>query len=387
MDNVLRYKQVKETLKGITYKDYPFDRILGSYIATYIWSNPLRKLRFLFYCIRYEYSLGNGKGLLISIQSPRESYFSLLQDFVSKEQYSKSSIKNIHHKKKEYKDLFFIIVSFLKNFFKYYDNKRGLHFNVIILILIINAKYLIDKLETKKYKYDSYIAFNSSYLFESFLSFYFKKRGKKTQSIQHGMYFDYSNDPPLDIINYENICADELLCWGEYSRKQIYRYVHPSVKIIINGYPRKISYSNGQEKSNKILVLLPREIYLKEIKDLLNILESVNEDIILRPHPTLIEFIEKYAYKKENIEINNETDLLQLFKKYAFKACIGFNSSSLFEAMIFRQNVIRYISSNNEFSLDEIPSFSNKKDIYRAIDASKFIESTHKYNLNYFFNL
>ena len=387
MDNVHKYKQIKQTLNGITYKDYPLDRILGSYIATYIWSHPLKKLRFILYCIRYEYSLDQGKGLLITILSPRKSYLSLLQDYVAKKKYLGSSIKNIYHKRKGYKVLSIIFLSFLKNFFNYYDKKRGFHFNIIVLILIVNAKYLIDKLEREKYHYDNYIAFNSSYLFESFLCFYFKKRGRKTQSIQHGMYFNYLNDAPLDVINYENICADELLCWGEYSRKQIYKHVHPSVKINVSGYPRIVSHETNQKKINKILVLLPREIYLNEIKDLLHILESINEKIIIRPHPTIIQFIEKYASKKKNVEINTETDLLGIFKKYTYKACIGFNSSSLFEAMIYRQNIIRYNSTNNEFDLAEMPSFNNKGELYKAIDASKFINTEYRYNLNYFFNL
>ena len=132
----------------------------------------------------------------------------------------------------------------------------------MILALSIAFK-IIDELEKQDIQCEKYIAFNSSYLVESFLTYYFRNRGIKTYSLQHGMYFNYINDTPYDVINFENVCADKLLVWGEYSKKEITPLMPKSSDCAVFGYPdSKFPVISSQVSSDKILVLLPRDIYL-----------------------------------------------------------------------------------------------------------------------------
>jgi hypothetical protein len=381
------YILLKNQLRGAFYKDYPLDMVLGSYLATYCWGSTLHKIRFIFYCIRYDFSIKPNEGPLIAIYSSRESYLRMLLDFAEKNNFDKSSIQKILHKKRGILNIVFFLFIFLKSFFQSYNFKYKFHKNFILIFFTNYAKWLIDDLENKDIKCTKYISFNSSYLYESFLCFYFRKRKVFTQTLQHGMYFSYINEPPLDIINYENICAEELLCWGDYSKKEIIKIVPSGTKISIDGYPRKIEKSL-HNKDTKILVLLPRITYLNEVNNLLDILSDLDEEFLIRPHPTIHKLIESRILSKENFFLDKNLNIISTLREYKYKACIGFNTSCIFEACIYKQNVIQYNSFNNEFMINQIPIFECKNSLKKLLIKGNFLSDKQYETLNKdFFNI
>jgi len=105
------------------------------------------------------------------------------------------------------------------------------------LLIAVSIEFkIIEQLVKQHIECDKYIAFDSSYLVEFFLSFYFRSRGIETYSLQHGMYFKYTNGTPFDAINYENACADELLVWLMFSKSEIEGLILKSSSVRIFCY-------------------------------------------------------------------------------------------------------------------------------------------------------
>ena len=65
---------------------------------------------------------------------------------------------------------------------------------------------------------------------------------------------------------------------------------------------------------------------------------------------------------------------------YEYQFCISFNTTAMFEAALYEQKIIQYISNNDEFFIENVPSFKNlnefknvtSKDINRTIDTEYY---------------
>ncbi len=219
----------------------------------------------------------------------------------------------------------------------------------LVVALSLGFK-VIDKLEQQVIECDKYIAFNSSYLLESFLSYYFRLRNVDTYSLQHGMYFSYCNEIPYDVINYENVCAEKLLVWGRYSINEIQDKIPLSSRCLLFGYPESYYPKDlTQKKSEKILVLLPRDIYLSDIRVLLEYLGECQFNFLIRPHPSVAEEVEVLISTKDNFRLDKSPLLHSTLKSELFKGVIAFNSTAVFEAKLYNQKVLMFKSSSTEF--------------------------------------
>ena len=346
--------------------------VLGSYIALSIWGGESVKswlIKFLF-----KFNLGiddQYKKIFTTYSIDRPDYHYLMHQYFGQD--SKPFFVGIKNSKSELlsnplSDLYYALKSvvFICNI------QIGLFDRIKFMPLLSICFKIIDSLESKKINCEKYIAFNSSYKVESFLCFYFRNRGIETISLQHGMYYKYHNEVPLDIINYENVCADLLLTWGRYSYEQTSEFLPKSSRSIIFGYPFEKQRKQDLLESDDIYVVLPRVIYWDAAKDLLRILSSINPTVnyIVRPHPSIRLFLQEWIDNcLDKRFFLDDTDLLvNVFKEKSFKAVVGFNTTAIFQALLYDQNVLIYEDCASEL---KNPGFK----LFRPDDEYEQIES------------
>lgn len=216
----------------------------------------------------------------------------------------------------------------------------------------------------------SAVFFNSSSFPESMLCEFFRVKGTKTFSMQHGMYLR----PQLlsyDIVNITNVMADILLCWGEASKNEVEMFYQENnlkmdFRCEVAGYPRSLNAVQVKKQYvDKILVLLPRMLFKEESMNLLKLLQPfrASEEFIIKPHPSLLNDLEfEFQYK----ELGGGVDTRKLSECLGcndFRAIIGFNTTSVFEAIRNSSRVFLYCSGRDEFSLDLFKYFSTAREL------------------------
>jgi len=222
------------------------------------------------------------------------------------------------------------------------------------------------------------IFFNSSNFPESMLCEFFRLKGVKTYSLQHGMYLNYSS-MPFDVINYANTMADVLLCWGEASRFAIddfYRDngLRQDFQCVVAGYPRdNKNYGRSTTTSEAVLVLLPRILYKKQSLALLSILaELEGTSFLIKLHPSLLgDHDISTACARLNAEVLGGT-LSDCLTSLRYKAVIGFNSASLFEALRCTDICLVYGSSVNEYEIKNIPVFLDVAELRKLLSCNEY---------------
>ena len=194
------------------------------------------------------------------------------------------------------------------------------------------------------------------------------------------MYFKYKNDIPMDVINYENVCAENLICWGDYTINEIRNEIPNDVSIIKGKYPYSLATYNKRPTCEKVLLLLPRNVYKPEIKQLLEIIKLSSLKYIVRPHPTIHKYITKLLNKIPTAKLDIQYELSETLSDYEYKFCISFNTTAMFEAALYEQKIIQYKSNNDELFIENVPSFKNlnefedvtSKEINRTIDTEYY---------------
>lgn len=357
-----KYKLLKLKFKGLSYKRYPLDMVLGSYIAQIVWRGFWRTaLRGLLF--KFNLSLNNKLccSMFSTYTFKRDDYLELIFSYLGE---SNSVQVQIEISKRDiitglpvsfyylFKALFFLIM-----------NRVHVRDWYIFLPLVSMALKVIDNLERIEIKCDKYIAFNSSYFIESFLSFYFKIRSVPTFSLQHGMYFEYLDEVPLDVINYENICSDNILLWGDYSFDQINRYIPHGARALVYGYPYRLSLKDVEKVNNfinHIYVLLPRLIYWDQSVKLLNKLKLSGECFIIRPHPSVKEKLNNWLKDNDsiNLSVDKSLSLEKQLKENNYRFVIGFNTTAVFQSLWHSQKVVTYMSGKNEFANPGFETFN-----------------------------
>lgn len=380
MNKYTKYKFLKKKLIMQNKYNYPIERVMGSYLANFIWTGRIEKIRFLIFCVIYKHVITSDHKTLLTNPSSRRSYQTLLENYVSKNFLIDPKIVPI---RREYRSFWNISLLLMRTvvYFKFF---KDLNFSEMLICGFLKAIAVtnIEELEKCNFTCEKYICFNSSYLFESFLTFYFRKRQVPTLSIQHGLYYKYNNEVPFDVINYENVCADRLLCWGQYSIDQITSEIPFDVNLILDQYPYKIVKNIHKSYVDHVLVLLPRRVYLKEIKVLLKILSTSQEYFVVRPHPSVFNKIEKFVSGETNMQIDRNQELSDTLSRCQYKFCIGFNSTALLEALIYDQNIIQYISGNDEFIVEGVTAFRNQVEFSKTKDGKTKDVTRVKYYFN-----
>jgi hypothetical protein len=382
MNKFKKYKFLKTKLMVQNAYDYPLEMVLGSYLANLVWLKKPLKLRFVIYCILYDYDFTTNSKTLITHLSKRSSYVEFLKNYIINNNFSPNTLATIIERRRSIYEILSFIFQFLKN--SKYDKDLTYFEMIAVSFLITYGLITIKNLEAKKMHCEKYFALNSSYLFESFLTYYFRKRQVKTFSFSHALYYKYKNEIPFDVINYENICAENLLCWGDHSIDEIKNEIPSGVNLIKDSYPYDFSVKEGRLISDKILIILPRDIYFKEIVDLLNIIKLSKNSYIVRPHPSLYSQIKKIISNISNMELDRNEELNETLSSTKYSYCLGFNSTALIEAALYEQKIVQYISGNDEFIISSVDNFSN---LNEYIENNYNESKNNELDIKYYFNI
>lgn len=225
-----------------------------------------------------------------------------------------------------------------------------------------------------------YLSFNSSFRYESVLTLYFRRKNIKTYSLQHGMYIDYKNDKPIDIINYENCTAAVLLLWGEFTKKQIEKKVPSDVELRVAGYPLlgggdlKALARENPCLSKKIIVLLPRVVYRKECFRLLDILSDsifCEYTFRLKLHPNFdVESVKSYIQAGGNVSLIETLSLDDILSEGGWRLLISFNSTALFESCLYGIPAAQFVSGNDEFLDEGFQQFNSVSELMSILESN-----------------
>jgi len=203
----------------------------------------------------------------------------------------------------------------------------------------------------------------------------FHSAGFKVVEVQHG--FTSKEDYPY---NYPPSCTknsnhgsreylpDYLLMFGDYWAERV---CTPSKKIVI-GYPYLDEISNRLIKyikpMTKSILIVSQGTVTERMVDLAKKLSRAFTDykIIFKLHPGEIPFKERYSSLKNlpNIEIIRNYNIFELIAKN--KIIIGYNSTTLVEALKFLGKRI-FILENNDVPEGIGYKFSNIEELIEAI--------------------
>jgi hypothetical protein len=257
------------------------------------------------------------------------------------------------------------IILFMKEILR---GRRNRDTSLFDLLLYCFGRRMFFELKGDSFfgKYKKVIFFNSSFKAESLIAQICNSRGIDTYSLQHGMYSRFVKAIPLDIINYENVSARKLLCWGGFSFDQIRDLTPKSCEVIKYGYP----YSKVKEHykyNNSLYVVLPRPIFFEESLQLINIIKQANFNIIIKLHPNDSCLCDMFT-SMENFTVDTDVDWKKKLTYIKFKAIIGFNTTALCDAVFRNQHVIVYDSGNNESIYPGLDIFCNLKQLLQLIE-------------------
>ncbi len=207
------------------------------------------------------------------------------------------------------------------------------------IIKIFNYIQLLEKAEFPE-TVKEYICFNSAYMEESILTLYFKKRNVETITMQHGIFCDFKVMIPFDYINYGNLIADKLLCWGQSTIDYLISKGFDNSRFILMGNPKykdtKIEQVN--QSFAKCLVLLGRQIYVPSNDKLLAVLQEFNRKyknkilFYIKKHPFLLDSDNKtYASIADNmIFLGREHSVQEVLRSDLVDFTIAVNTTAYY---------------------------------------------------------
>ena len=387
-ENFKKYKKIKNDLSKINYKKIRLDRTTSSFLAHYflIKTSPiilfLKIIRNLFFIPRLDISFINKKNVYIySVKrNDQKDLFNFYQNKLKK----KFSIYYLSNRKLRIfisiKNML-IAYYFIKKINRYPLNERFLIF-CSILAGINFYSWLEKKISNKKIYTKFLLSYNSSFLYESVINVFLQVHGLKTYSLQHAFYCKYEKNIPYDVINYENVQANFLLQWSQYSINSVKGHISKYTKQVNFGYfPKNYFRNNYEKKSKNILISLPRKLYFAENQKLINIItNSIFDNFLfyLAKHP---QDNNNYYYgNKPNIVLVDGGYNRQVTKRN-YRALIAFNSSCMFLSTLYNIPPLIYLSCKNEFQEKKFFYFNRKETLLKLLtknNLNKYCENLKK---------
>ncbi|MEE3650974.1 MULTISPECIES: hypothetical protein [unclassified Brenneria] len=358
-DFFLKYKEYKGKL-SFNYRGYPLHKIISVELASIIYGKKVFNywdITRFFSSRDVELPVGQEKPFFLYSMGGygRDDYYSLL-NYVREQ--VPGPLIDLNHNKKRIKVNLINIIKAIRFVFSRVD---GISFKDKILISSFFSYLMnyIDTLEKKRVDMpEAYIAFCSSHMDEGVLDTFFKNKNIRTYTLQHGLYFICDNKN-IDMIAYENIISDRLLCWGEYTKNEFSRYGVPREQMLVAGYPNETKKLGKRTLQGKpcILVLLSRYTFHANNMKMLKLLSSLKlQDpeikIDVKMHPSL--------------QIN---DYNEIFEKYGFSLCasgtiksllesdkyhmtISYNSTAYYDSYMNNCASLRYIDEDADDSIN-----------------------------------
>lgn len=366
IDLSVKYKKVKSSLE-FYYKGYPIHNIHSVDIISLVYRKKKFKLRQMFNLfITNKIEIPQDKPLLYSIGNyNRKDYYELLEyvrgnidsnllDLSDSKVKIKISIPNIYK-------------AFRWVFFKKVD--LGLLFKISLMTTVTRTLNVIDALEASKISgVSKFCSFCSNLNDEAILDYFFQKRNVQTFTLQHGLWFIYDK-PPIDLIVYENLISNNLLCWGEYTKDEFSSYGIEKSRLIVAGYPKNIkplTIVNHNNRKKRILVLFSRVLFDKNNLELAAILIKLKQDaeIEFKLHPSLSS--EKYIKlaKLHGFKIAPSGTIQELLKTGNYDCSISYNTTAYYDSYINNCISLRYKDKDADNAIDVLnDSFSNLEEL------------------------
>lgn len=193
---------------------------------------------------------------------------------------------------------------------------------------------------------------------EHLLSWYLRKQGVKTITLQHGLYVDYTGYKTINCINYLHQPSEYFLSWGPETSRLISRH-HPKNKIIECGKPLifEAAPPAGHKDRPYIALLLDQMPFHEQNEEMIEMARTFalrkGLDVRVRFHPSLPkqEIMKKYPGMTEQ---RHFTDAY---------CVIGHTSSLLYEALALGCKVLRYATDIPAIRLPENSEFTTLREM------------------------
>lgn len=359
MDKFEKYKNLKSQLLG-TYRGYPLAEILAVKIAAI----PYEKTNYrfvdlikLFRVRKVELPAFDTKKTIFSIgEYNRQDYYQLL-DYVRNniDSYVIDLAKTRFTYRLNVRTIFF---SFQRIWQCYKHSELSLRDKIHLfydLTYHINTIEHLEKIDINREQISNFCAFCSNLSGEAELNYFFKKHDIPTYTLQHGLWFLYSSPQPIDALVYDNLLADKLLCWGEYTREQFSNAGIDSESICVTGYPRAhfSALKVRNNHSNRILILFARNSYDNNNKKIIDMVSTLKDEYVFeyKLHPSLDK--DEYSSilsKIGCIEAEDKT-ISELLSKVGYLCTITYNSTAYYDSYVNNCTSLRFIDENADNSI------------------------------------
>ena len=227
---------------------------------------------------------------------------------------------------------------------------RGLSLRnkIIFICEIVEYCNFIDYIESLHIEgIKKFLCMNSFYEYENILSQYFHNHGIESLSLSEGPGFIQRPCITRDCISYENIGADKVLLWGNFTYREYVDWGVPADRLTVAGYPKNYSLvkMKNDNKYKRCMVLMARESFRQSNMSLLNILvaSKYNYDVCLKLHPhSDFDFYKKFAKAHGMSIIPNEKTLNECLNNKDFDFAIGVNTNAYYESLLKGVPCFRY---------------------------------------------
>ncbi len=269
---------------------------------------------------------------------------------------------------------------------KRFDNS-GFKEKLCVAIAIVYYKRIIDKLGASfagmDLKGKKYVAFNSAYDIETLITLFFKNIGVTTYHLSHGVsYIRYKKLVPLDSVNGENITADNVLVWGESSKRDLVNNYNLNEKrVFVAGNPKYLKKEIEVKQTFKAgIVFLGRNIYDDQNVRIVEILGEVSRKwqlkIVIKPHPRSdLERIKLTANNFNMEVIDTKYTINDILRSGGYDFAVSYNTTVYYEAMYYNLVCFRYGEDENEDYEGLEDKFHDEKSLIDQINKFKNIET------------
>jgi hypothetical protein len=250
-------------------------------------------------------------------------------------------------------------------------------------LVLVQYKNTIDLLELYPDKVNTtkFVPFLSCFPVDSILCQFFRKRGVISFGIQHGLHcssIDYKTYIPFDVVNIENLQADYILAWGNFTKEALLKERKSEEQFLLVGAPK---YSNiaridiKRFNSTRCILCLARDIYAEGNILLLEIAKEMIEngmEVHLKFHPR--SDLKKYEsqlrlfdFKILDIKTTIDSSIAIVNPDFV----IVYNSTVYYEYYIKGIIALRFGVNQNDIPFwldDEFSSFNELKTLLQKIE-------------------
>lgn len=234
------------------------------------------------------------------------------------------------------------IIIFLKLLPKFFSFKAKNLYERLYLYLRL-CFYYRHLVAISKFKFDIIVFFADMQPVENLLAQFYRDKGKKTVTLQHGLYVDYGSYETVNIINYLHQPSEYFLAWGRSTAELIERSgLHR--KTVICGKPivilkrKQEAPKQNIDKESYFSVILDTNIFEAQNVQMLKMLADYAHDNSIKMNVRYHPYNNTVFY--ENLGLEYSADLSLENSTFV----VGHTSSMLYEIMLLNIPVFKFDS-------------------------------------------